>query len=1714
MGRVELEPMACFEAILKIHCPVLSALIRNEGGVMFSTSDDAKEVIKEAFNDLIAPRSPQQQVCAVEKLVAAASGCEESAKMCIKVLVSALLQLQPKVQLRNKIMKSLPFIGEEFPECYLETVMNVLMCALTYDNNNLSVLVQAISLLVEDSGALLSKYRQREDNKDQTDELNETRENILIELHPRIVQAILKGITLFWSRGFKEASSSIEACAVLQQMQQLMKSTTMYLQQHHTHLSQTAALSPTVSELLYAVLSVVRHSSCPLDLRINCGQLLVVIHCILSQGMLGQLVQHVMTGEKPYNDLTSVAQLALINGILCVTPSKELYITNDETFLGVQVLQAVLTPVLHSNDGSIAVSTIRVIYQWTLRTLEALQFPYSVKELKRVLKFSSPLVSSLLDYFWLAWDHFLDSVKHTTKECFMNLVKILQFIDLENSKLYFLNVCKMFLNQLSSRKYRCSAVSCMVPVVGTQTLLKLYPNLLHELLNYMKDPAMASHAAELLEALFTQHEKEVLPEDWQSIWLNIFIDSFSKEMQTFGYELLFKKLLATSPESLDNAVARLVQCSENPVSEKLCLLIMCVKIGRCSPHWLKNNHSKYNGNDSSLWKCVLPNRIIELCLSHKEESVQTAAFSLLCESPRSTELPEKYEHHLIIDYFTYSITTQSPSYRQHMVKSTKKLLLRIKEGSVAMIKLRKSQDIHSVDAVINEQRLFCTKLFTMMVENINCGANNARRGTALLILQLFHEIILGNCGDILGLTHLCHDHVYIDTLLWVLNDSFETNKSIALRLLFSVSEDNWESIYSVKLFSLLRAASSLASSCKPPESLSAAYLFKFLSKQSEAVKMIEDRLPQGINPQSSREILCIYIMESLEKEVKSAHESLLMAAASGPMYGNLLCLKVLLSDITEPELINSLDFWIQLVQRVLKICYTVSELVAPVVRNSSPEGHLPMDLNPESLAALSATLQASLGNQQLQGDIMLSQDSKCDELVKAQAVSAQMLLLCAWRCIKEVSLILGDLIQQLPLFPSAHAVLTIENVIAIGQYFLTQLSETKHRGAFEQSYIGFSRVCERLWQCEEEQLRKLPEMWLREVLTSIQDNDDTRLCATRRSAGVPFIVQAVLSSEPSVRGAVCLKNTMKILLHLAEESQYDGTDSRIHAFNILRAIYRDTRLGDRVIPYVSTGVKAAIRGYKSTSWAERNSAALLFSALVTRMFGVKQTQDDLNRKNAMSALVFFRRYPDLFEFLKDELKIGAAGVKEKKFVPALFPSLLLLARLSPAPLEGRTSTVSLSSFTPAVLQCAASSVLQLRDLASHAIITLVPPSHLHQVVNQLCKEACLMDQNKLHGILLCLLKLLKSYSSNISSAEKNSVMMNISVISWAATESNPCLVTRGSALELFTFLFTRCLIPKTSLVLKSICLASFSLVSSDDLVSATMPWSALCQRQAAQFLLHWCHSEKSEAINIISTLISSKSYEVRLSALEHIANQSNHSELIIRQLLERMSDIEIHPECLIQIYKIMSKTVCLQVKNNVIQRECLTPLLQHVTSQTKEESRVEIIPALLQFGSTIVSVLLSLKPVVDFKHALNQWLEAALSYSTSEHSSDSRLMVAEGISSIMPFFSSHPSISEGTILEVYESVVTLLQDDCDAVRNSVAYGVQKLLVDQQHQSQCSLQSTRILSKVCDVIGSIGTPEALTLLVKLTLKDDLPQSFGLTQVLYVNSRQNIKLSFIL
>jgi len=88
-----------------------------------------------------------------------------------------------------------------------------------------------------------------------------------------------------------------------------------------------------------------------------------------------------------------------------------------------------------------------------------------------------------------------------------------------------------------------------------------------------------------------------------------------------------------------------------------------------------------------------------------------------------------------------------------------------------------------------------------------------------------------------------------------------------------------------------------------------------------------------------------------------------------------------------------------------------------------------------------------------------------------------------------------------------ECVLTEKQVLAIGSHLSTLLVETKHRGAFEQAYVGFCKLCGKLWRHKSPALHNLPCLWLKELMDIITWGKSTKLCATRRSAGLPFMVQ-------------------------------------------------------------------------------------------------------------------------------------------------------------------------------------------------------------------------------------------------------------------------------------------------------------------------------------------------------------------------------------------------------------------------------------------------------------------------------------------------------------------------------------------------------------------------------------------------------------------------------
>lgn len=123
-----------------------------------------------------------------------------------------------------------------------------------------------------------------------------------------------------------------------------------------------------------------------------------------------------------------------------------------------------------------------------------------------------------------------------------------------------------------------------------------------------------------------------------------------------------------------------------------------------------------------------------------------------------------------------------------------------------------------------------------------------------------------------------------------------------------------------------------------------------------------------------------------------------------------------------------------IVGKLLNLSLKISKVVCPIVNNLSPEGYIPFEDIPEG--------------------------EEIDE-----TATAQMVLVFAWRTVKELSLLLGELCAKVPFKDpvTGDEILVVERTFKISMYFKDTFFETKHRGAYEQAYVGFCKLCSRLW---------------------------------------------------------------------------------------------------------------------------------------------------------------------------------------------------------------------------------------------------------------------------------------------------------------------------------------------------------------------------------------------------------------------------------------------------------------------------------------------------------------------------------------------------------------------------------------------------------------------------------------------------------------------------
>ncbi|KAF3826824.1 hypothetical protein GH733_009349 [Mirounga leonina] len=727
---------------------------------------------------------------------------------------------------------------------------------------------------------------------------------------------------------------------------------------------------------------------------------------------------------------TDVSQSTLL--FLCQGTLTMLDWQNGSMGLSGEALLLNIVHVLFTLSSQIKESTLelflsRILASWTNSAIHVLES--SSPSLKDSLNGNSSVVGRLLEYVYTHWEYPLDALRHQTKIIFRNILQMHQLTkeksDSETSGLaadrFICDLTESLLQLEWHVKGKYACLGCLVDYVGIGHILALAKTIPSQILEVMGDQSLVPYASDLLETMFRNHKSHLKSQAVDSTWIDEWHETWvspllfilcegNLDQKSYVIDYYLPKLLNCSPESLSYMVKILQTSADTKTGSHnsrgaLGALMACLRTARAHGHLQ---------SATDAWRNLVSSARIKQGLIHQHCQVRIDTLGLLCESNRSTEIVSMEEMQWIQFFITYNLNSQSPGVRQQICSLLKKLFCRIQESSQVLYKLEQSRSKHESENELTKQH-------------------------PSVSLQQYKD--------------------------------------------------------SEKLQALFQAALELSSSTKPYDCVTASYLLNFLIWQDALPSSLSASLQTqqascGNGDKSAvvveRNTLMVIkcLLENLEEEVSQAENSLLQAAASFPLYGRVHCITGALQRLS----LNSLRLvseWRPVVEKLLLMSYRLSAVVSPVIQSSSPEGLIPMDTDSESASRLQTILSEiqprDTNDYFTQAKILKERDSFDLEDLNASVpnigasaeikgkerktcdVTAQMVLVCCWRSMKEVALLLGTLCQLLPMqsMPeSSNGLLTVEQVKEIGDYFKQHLLQSRHRGAFELAYTGFVKLTE------------------------------------------------------------------------------------------------------------------------------------------------------------------------------------------------------------------------------------------------------------------------------------------------------------------------------------------------------------------------------------------------------------------------------------------------------------------------------------------------------------------------------------------------------------------------------------------------------------------------------------------------------------------------------
>ncbi|KAI9598591.1 putative death-receptor fusion protein-domain-containing protein [Syncephalis fuscata] len=937
----------------------------------------------------------------------------------------------------------------------------------------------------------------------------------------------------------------------------------------------------------------------------------------------------------------------------------------------------------------------------------------------------------LIALIWDSWRDPVDAVRHKVKMALEGLLKNLAVFPMDEIVTQEIEHFKkdLVLRLIAvdwREEMKYGFLECLVPYVSTNLFMS--EELQSSLMLALSDVVVGSYAMSLFVAIMEHLTMNDLSNsNWNTVWI----------------PLMARGLLsneAMTRKHMGRVVAKLFKFN-TAVFQPLYTLVtsndVTITSDRRTAAWLTVlRTAKSQGIITTNTELQDLARDGQHALSHSEEQVRLDLLSLVCEARRTTDPVTAPELLLVKQFLRINMGVTGAHFRQDMSASMTRLMKRLHDNAVSCAHGRSNYPPTAYEPG--------HQFVGWLVRHCIRGLLPSLHGIASTVTYHCH-----NCsamGDIIK--QALFIPIATQSLLALLLGSYDANRLIAIKCLayFPAPLPGYDTPDKVTNELLVWGWSSLADPKASQSDGGASIVLLLFQKYISALgwyltpPSIEISTPKADDP---KVYFMTVILSDIEDKIALAKTDLSMASRRYPLHGSLKTLSYLYQDIMTQYLLVSKEtptnIWSSINMRLCRLIDQVIEVVVEALEHPAPEGY---------------------------------EQQEEEELLVLRSHDHHYLLSYCWRGIKEASALLEDVVR------GGNPFLSADLIIECGERLKQLLIGLRHRGAFSHVYPHFEAVCFLLHRSTHPTLSAVSQEWLKSMMDQMASRS---ISITRRSGGIPYGVLALVLGDPLgqlLHTAVSQLFTMTTTVASTDqhndyikENEEDITP-QVHAMNTLRILLTDARLGKHITRYIGHSFKLAINGMASSSWSIRNCSVMMLSALVTRIFGIKSsTANERDVFNGPSVREFFKKYPELEPFLLSKLSLNFTNlITEEHVETSLYPVLLVLARLKPSltdqDVQVDDQQGGLLPFITAIKACGDSRIYKIREMAAHALVSLVNTDQVIPVCQQLVKDIQTAGQyttNELHGRLCQLYQLLRHYPRHqpAVSTETTSHLMHI-----------------------------------------------------------------------------------------------------------------------------------------------------------------------------------------------------------------------------------------------------------------------------------------------------------------------------------------------------------------